>query len=293
MAIPGETMAALKAPIRQSLGAMFHGLALLLVVLPCVARSQVVGIYADSLASSCNLTVPYPGPPVDAYIVFVPGPLADSIGGATFHVTGLPEGWTADVFPNPDADQLIGSPWDGAGIEFPSCRSNVVLYRLRIHPTSAVVGYELLLGRGLSPHLLVCPQAFGCDGHPGTPLPEAHAIINGTTTCIATPSTLCPWTDVEEFPSAPVDLTLAPNPLTSRVSIRYRLAPGTRSVHIAVYDLHGRLVTSLARSSAGISERAAVWDGRDRFGDPVGAGLYVVRLQTENRTIAAKLVVVR
>jgi hypothetical protein len=262
-----------------------------MLTIPWAAQSQIVGIFADSLASSCNLTIPYPGPPVDVYVVFVPGPLADSISGASFRITGLPEGWSADVLPNPNANQVDGSPLEATWIHFPSCQANIVLYRLRIQPSSAVVEHELSL-LGYPSQWSICPWV-SCDGRFSTALVEAHAVINGATTCSPTLGTRCPWTSVEEIPPSPVDLTLAPNPLTSRVSIRYRLAAATRSVRIAVYDLHGRVVVSLVRSSGGPSEGLTVWDGRDRFGDPVGAGLYVVRLQTESRTLARKLVVVR
>ena len=46
---------------------------LFLLVLPRAAVAQLIGVYSDSVATSCNLAVPFPAPSVDAYIVFTSG----------------------------------------------------------------------------------------------------------------------------------------------------------------------------------------------------------------------------
>jgi hypothetical protein len=69
--------------------------AVLLICWPALAFGQMVGIYADPQAGSCNLTIPFPGPPVDAYVVFTPGGfLQDGLFGANFGISGLPQGWS-------------------------------------------------------------------------------------------------------------------------------------------------------------------------------------------------------
>jgi len=39
----------------------------------------LIAVYADSAAASCNISVPFPGPPVDVYVIFTPGVFADGI----------------------------------------------------------------------------------------------------------------------------------------------------------------------------------------------------------------------
>jgi YVTN family beta-propeller protein len=71
-----------------------------------------------------------------------------------------------------------------------------------------------------------------------------------------------------------------PNPFRSSIEIEFALARAG-AVDCVIYDLLGREVASLARGRAfpaGVQRLA--WDGRDRRGASVAAGMYFVRLRT-------------
>jgi len=82
-------------------------------------------------------------------------------------------------------------------------------------------------------------------------------------------------------PAAPVTGTrlhpARPNPFTGTSSMQFDLAePGT--VAIAVFDLVGRRVATLAEGSFGSGPHTVQWNGRDSGGETVAAGIYFVRL---------------
>ncbi|MCA9727389.1 MAG: hypothetical protein KC729_06885, partial [Candidatus Eisenbacteria bacterium] len=86
-------------------------------------------------------------------------------------------------------------------------------------------------------------------------------------------------------------LTVSPNPAQGAVRIRY-YTPRTPTSDLQIFDAAGRLVRSFpgARWTEGWQEIA--WDGRDRDGDPVAAGVYWVRLQLPTESRAIRLVTV-
>ena len=73
-----------------------------------------------------------------------------------------------------------------------------------------------------------------------------------------------------------------PNPFNPETWIPYRLANDT-DVRISIYDINGALVRQLdlGYQRAGYytdRSRAAYWDGRNEFGEPVASGVYFYRL---------------
>ena len=84
-----------------------------------------------------------------------------------------------------------------------------------------------------------------------------------------------------------------PNPFrTGDLRMDYALPVGG-FVHAGVYDLAGRLVATLFAGRAESGEHELVWSGRSSSGEPVNAGLYLVRLATPAGVRQAKLVVLR
>ncbi len=83
-----------------------------------------------------------------------------------------------------------------------------------------------------------------------------------------------------------------PNPFAGRATIRFHLGAES-DVTIAVYDLNGRVVKTLAdheRFDAG--ENSLTWDGTDDAGARVGAGVYWVKMTTASGFESGKKMVV-
>ncbi|RKU26088.1 hypothetical protein C6499_14175 [Candidatus Poribacteria bacterium] len=77
-----------------------------------------------------------------------------------------------------------------------------------------------------------------------------------------------------------------PNPFNPETWIPYHLAKPA-AVTITIYAVNGQVVRELAlgHQPAGIYQtrsRAAYWDGRNAFGEPVASGVYFYTLSTES-----------
>jgi hypothetical protein len=83
--------------------------------------------------------------------------------------------------------------------------------------------------------------------------------------------------------------TPSPNPFHGRASLRFGLARAG-AVRLELFDLAGRRVRTLADGLLPAGTHVATWDGRDRQGNAVGAGVYFVRLVTPARTFHARVV---
>jgi hypothetical protein len=84
----------------------------------------------------------------------------------------------------------------------------------------------------------------------------------------------------------------APNPFNPRTRIVYEIpAPGP--VSLRVFDLHGRLVTTLfeGRSDRGVHE--VVWEGTDASGLSVASGVYYYRLDHPEGARTRKMLLLR
>jgi photosystem II stability/assembly factor-like uncharacterized protein len=102
-------------------------------------------------------------------------------------------------------------------------------------------------------------------------------------------------TGVEEYSvsvTGPVATYAAPNPAYGGSTIHYQVT-GASQVELAVYDMNGRLVTTLV--SAPMTEGAyeAYWDATGADGAQVPPGVYFFRVSTGTETSTGKLVLVR
>ena len=99
--------------------------------------------------------------------------------------------------------------------------------------------------------------------------------------------------------SAPVAVQVAPattrlesprpNPSSGITTFRYSLArPGP--VRLMLYDVAGRRVRELKAGEELAGAHAVQWDGRDRSGRPVPAGVYLVRLTADDGSYTVKVV---
>ena len=99
-------------------------------------------------------------------------------------------------------------------------------------------------------------------------------------------------TSAPAVPGQTVLLAPTPNPARGSVALSYTLAsPG--AVALAVYEVGGRCVRTLA---SGVQEAAAyrvAWDGRDGDGREVAPGVYYVSLDADGRHLTRTLVLLR
>ena len=82
----------------------------------------------------------------------------------------------------------------------------------------------------------------------------------------------------------------APSPFRFRTTISYSL-PATGRAKLAVYDLAGKLVKTLASGTLPAGAGQATWNRTDDAGKTVACGVYFCRLQAGGKNLSRKLVV--
>jgi hypothetical protein len=96
--------------------------------------------------------------------------------------------------------------------------------------------------------------------------------------------------------TGPIRTSLAdrvfPNPFSSRASISYQLSRAGR-IDLAVYDMLGQKVTSLASGVREAGAHQAVWNGTDELGNQVATGLYFIKLEAGDQTLTTKVLLER
>ena len=95
-------------------------------------------------------------------------------------------------------------------------------------------------------------------------------------------------TDAPPTPAAPPRLAAWPNPFNPRVTITFNLAAPAAG-EIALYDLAGRRLRTLASGELPAGEQQRTWDGRDEHGRLLPSGIYLCRLRTTTETANLKL----
>lgn len=85
---------------------------------------------------------------------------------------------------------------------------------------------------------------------------------------------------------------VVPNPFNSSVSISYQL-PRAGRIDLAVYDMLGQEVKSLASGLCEAGSHQAVWNGTDVLGNQVANGLYFIRLEAGDQAHTAQVLLQR
>jgi hypothetical protein len=80
-----------------------------------------------------------------------------------------------------------------------------------------------------------------------------------------------------------------PNPFAQSTSLGCEIR-SEQMLRIDVYDVAGRHVVTLLDRRAFPGSQYVTWTGRTPKGDPVGAGVYLVRAQTEHRAAVLKVI---
>jgi len=89
---------------------------------------------------------------------------------------------------------------------------------------------------------------------------------------------------VDVRPADPIGrpLTLWPNPTRGELTLSFSLA-ATASVELSVFDVSGRRVKTVTRSTLPAGSQVARWDGCDQRGQLVESGIYLVQLRVGER----------
>lgn len=99
-------------------------------------------------------------------------------------------------------------------------------------------------------------------------------------------------TDVEPLPARLEFLRIVPSPSHGSARMHYGL-PRAARVDLAVFDVQGRRLRTLADGSQPAGWHDVTWDGTAESGDHVGSGLYFVRLRIEGATLHQRVVWIR
>jgi len=64
-------------------------------------------------------------------------------------------------------------------------------------------------------------------------------------------------------------------------------------VTIVIYDIIGRTVRQLINCTQGAGYKSVVWDGKDKIGGMVGAGIYIYQIRAEGFTQTRKMLLLK
>ncbi len=128
---------------------------------------------------------------------------------------------------------------------------------------------------------------FDGSYHRGSALIEAGRAIKFTT---AGPVTGLAEGDLTPAGIGRAGFAVWPNPVRDRAWVRFGLRREAR-VNLAVYDLSGRQVRSLVRTSLKPGNYSIDWDGKDAHGRTLAHGVYFVRLDTDGEQLVKKAIV--
>ncbi len=87
-------------------------------------------------------------------------------------------------------------------------------------------------------------------------------------------------------------LGVAPNPFNPGTTIRFTV-PSPQRVRIAVHDLAGRRLATLADADYAVGDHSARWDGAADDGRALPSGVYLVRLESERQVQSQVVSLVR
>jgi len=85
-----------------------------------------------------------------------------------------------------------------------------------------------------------------------------------------------------------------PNPFNSITTIKYSIPPGKSSYHVTlkIYDIRGRLVTTLVNQNQSAGMYSVNWDGSDDIGNHVSSGVYFYSLEAEGYKSNRKILLI-
>lgn len=133
---------------------------------------------------------------------------------------------------------------------------------------------------------------FTAQGPNGSTIPRiilANVLLEGQEVAYAIEG-------LEPFPPGLELLPGAPNPFVSSTTLTYTIPEGRITgvpLHLAIYDLRGRLVRVLDEGIRYPGRFTAMWDGSAAGGARAASGVYLVRLLAEGEALGTRVTLVR
>ena len=84
-----------------------------------------------------------------------------------------------------------------------------------------------------------------------------------------------------------------PNPFNQTTKISFDITQNASLVDLTVYDISGRMVKKLIKSTLSAGSYVVRWNGLDNLSRPLATGIYIVRLKVNNRVNARRVHLVR
>jgi formylglycine-generating enzyme required for sulfatase activity len=87
-------------------------------------------------------------------------------------------------------------------------------------------------------------------------------------------------------------VSVYPNPFNPQTTVAYKVPRGG-NVRVQVFDMRGRLVSTLVDGSRQSGQHTVTWNGRDDAGQTVGSGIYHVRVVTPSGVASERALLVK
>jgi hypothetical protein len=84
-----------------------------------------------------------------------------------------------------------------------------------------------------------------------------------------------------------------PNPFNPVTTIAYAVPNGGAEIDLAVFNVAGERVATLAAGRVEGGRRTVTWNGADAHGSPVASGIYFVRLVAGDVALSRKIVLLK
>ena len=154
-------------------------------------------------------------------------------------------------------------------------------------------------GKAIGKNFIVNTEKDGNQGHPAVALYNRNIINVWTDGRI--------WANVIEFPDLsgiegegkrPETTYLFilfpnfPNPFNAATTIEYALKEETKVI-IKIYNLLGKEIATLVNENQPAGYQSVIWNGADRFGNPVPSGIYICRIIAGDYTKSQKMVLMK
>jgi histidinol-phosphate aminotransferase len=181
---------------------------------------------------------------------------------------------------NDQAKALLEAGFTSLGLGFIPSETNFMMVdtgtdAVAVKNQLASMGYLVRTGWGMPQHLRVST---------GT-LEEVSGFLAALESILATGV-------AETAPASFALISAYPNPFNGSCLIRISV-PDLEPTHLALYDLSGRKVRSLASGSLEPGQHEFDWDGRDHLGKPMASGTYIANLVQGEFATSLKITLVK